>query len=101
MVPPSKKKTSSEAELIRTIKNLEKTISELPEHYAYIFHPGKSLFIAFIKGIMYGLGILIAIALVVPFIISVLQSVEWVPLIGDFLVDIAARIELQAAPRSF
>ena len=80
-MPLRRKKTLAEEELAKTLRHLEKVIVELPEHYKYIFHPGRSLWCHFLRGIMYGLGILVAVAIVIPFLITLLHKIEWVPLI--------------------
>lgn len=51
----------------------------------------------YVKGIVYGLGALTAFAIIIPLVVSLLQRVEWVPLIGNFVHDVAVRME--QAPR--
>jgi len=91
-MPLRRKKISAEEELAKTLRHLERVILEFPEHYKHLFHPGRSLWLHFLRGIVYGLGILIAVAIVIPFLITILQKIEWVPLIGDFIGDINQRI---------
>ena len=62
----SQKSSSTEEQLKRSVDRLDATIRKLPEQYASIFHPGKNLFLHFLRGVVYGLGIIVAAALVIP-----------------------------------
>ncbi|MBU0457867.1 hypothetical protein KJ652_05180 [Patescibacteria group bacterium] len=88
---PSKPKTI-EQKLIASIDHLNDSVQRLTKKSTAVAEAGRSVGIYFFRGIMYGLGILFAIAIVIPLTIWALQWVEWVPLIGDFLADIAARM---------
>jgi len=88
------KKTSEEKELIRAIAKLDKHMKTLSDHY----EPGKYLWMGFLRGIVYGLGILVAISLVVPLIIAILSSIDWIPVIGDFVSNVAERIQSAQRP---
>jgi len=92
---------SKEERLVKALRDLEKEVHALPEHYSYLFNPMKNVWLMFLKGIAYGLGILVAVAIVVPLTIAMLRSIEWVPLIGDFLTDITQSMEehTSAIPR--
>lgn len=92
-MPKNKHSDGSDRELIESIKRLTKTLESLPTDYDHVFHPGKHLFYTFFKAIVYGLGLLAAAAIVVPFMLAMLRGIEWVPLIGDFVTDIANRVE--------
>jgi|TARA_Y100000310_G_scaffold300736_1_gene336650 hypothetical protein len=89
----SAKSTSTDEQLKRSIDRLENTVRKLPEQYAAVFHPGKNLFMHFLRGIVYGLGMIVAIALVIPFAILLVDQVQWIPLLGDFLNEIVSRME--------
>lgn len=56
-------------------------------------HPWKRMGVAFGRGVLYGLGVLTAVAVVFPFIILMLNMVDWVPVLGDFFADVSNRIE--------
>jgi hypothetical protein len=80
---------SEERELVKAIKQLDEHMKKVADFY----EPQRYYVSGFLRGIVYGLGILVAVALVVPLIITLLRSVEWIPLIGDIVVDISQRIE--------
>ncbi len=82
-----------EPRLTEAVEELDKTLREFPRRYKFVFSPLKSLWLAFLKGIAYGLGIIVAVVLVIPIIIGLMKSVEWVPLIGEFLTDVIIRME--------
>jgi hypothetical protein len=84
---------SKERELTRAIDELHAAVSGLPEEYSHIFHPGRQLLFTYLRGIVSGLGALTAVAIVIPIIVTVLQQVQWVPLVGDFTERILNRIE--------
>ncbi|PIQ75985.1 hypothetical protein COU78_03420 [Candidatus Peregrinibacteria bacterium CG10_big_fil_rev_8_21_14_0_10_49_24] len=89
----SAKKLSNEEQLRNSIDRLEKTISSLPQTYPVLFQPGKRMFAQFMHGIVYGLGMVVAFALVIPFAILLVDQVQWVPLLGDFLTEVVTRME--------
>jgi len=86
-------KSSTDEQLKRSIDRLEGTIRKMPEQYAAVFHPGKNLFMHFLRGIVYGLGMIVAVALVLPFAVLLIDQVQWVPLLGDFLNEVVSRME--------
>ncbi len=88
------KKVTEERELIKAIRQLDTHMKTLSDHY----EPGKYLWMGFLRGIVYGLGILVAISLVVPLIIGLLSSIDWIPVIGDIVADIALRIQNAQRP---
>ena len=87
------KSPNTEQQLKRSIDRLEKTISDLPRQYAAVFHPGKNLFMHFLRGVVYGFGMIVALALVIPFAILLIDQIQWVPLFGDFLSEVVSRME--------
>jgi hypothetical protein len=92
-MPPSKK-ISEEKELTKAIAQLDVHMKKLADHY----EPGKYLWMGFFRGIVYGLGILVAISLIVPIIIAILSSIDWIPVIGDTVADIVERIQSAQRP---
>ena len=92
-MPDSPKASVAEKDLVRALRDLQGTIHDLPEDHSYVFHPGKHLFLTYLKGIVYGLGVLTAVAIIVPLIVTMLRHVSWVPLVGDFVKDVAERVE--------
>ena len=75
--------------MIRTMKELDEHV----EKVAHFYDPHRYVWLGFLRGIAYGLGILVALAIVVPVIITLLSTIEWVPLVGDFVSEIIRRIE--------
>ena len=84
---------SEQRELVRSVDALRTTMETVPNEYGHLFHPGKHLFYTYIKGIVYGLGALTAVAIIIPLLVWFLQQVQWVPLVGDFLHQVLLRIE--------
>lgn len=88
-MPFKKKLPDDAAKLTEAINQLYDRMDVLAAH----FSPARFLWMGFLRGIVYGLGILVAFALVVPILLAVLSSFDWVPIIGDILTEIIARIE--------
>ena len=88
-----KRHSSPGTALNRALRGLEKEVASLPREFEYVIHPGKHLFLTYVRGIVYGLGALTAVAIVVPLIVSMLHQVEWVPIVGDFVERIVLRVE--------
>jgi hypothetical protein len=74
-------------------KELNESIELLSETVSHLHGASNSLFWVFIRGIIYGLGVVAAFAIVAPLIIIILQSIEWVPLIGDFVHEITEQVK--------
>ncbi len=47
----------------------------------------------FLRGVVYGLGFLASLVIVIPIALWALRTVEWVPLLGEFITDIVEEIE--------
>ena len=82
-----------EQEVQQTLQHLDETVEHLEEELHEMNDPKKKLWMFFWRGVLYGLGLLVAIAIVIPFLLWILKSVEWIPLIGDFLNKIASQME--------
>lgn len=50
----------------------------------------------YLRGIVYGLGALTAVAIVMPLMVWILQKIEWVPVIGDFVTRVLYRVEMRS-----
>ena len=85
----SPKKEDDTKGLIKTMRSLDKHLELLASHY----EPHRYLWMGFIRGIVYGLGILVAVALVVPLLLALLSSVDWIPVLGDIFAEIVIRME--------
>ena len=55
-----------EKELAQAIDRLKKTVDHFPDEYPHLFRPGRELLFTYLKGIVYGLGALTAVAIVIP-----------------------------------
>ncbi len=86
---PAPKKPAQEKQLTDAISLLHDRVDILASH----FSPAHFLWMGFLRGIVYGLGILVAFAIVVPILLAILSSFDWIPIIGDILTEIIARIE--------
>ncbi|MDP7069366.1 MAG: DUF5665 domain-containing protein [Candidatus Peribacteraceae bacterium] len=84
-----KKKDAEQKGILKTMRSLDKHMELLASHY----EPHRYLWMGFIRGIVYGLGIVVAVALVLPFIIYLLSTIDWIPFIGDFVSEIAERMQ--------
>ena len=65
--------------LIFALSALEHDLEQLPKEFEYVIHPGKHLFLTYLRGIVYGLGALTAAVIVIPFILWVLRQLPWIP----------------------
>ena len=81
------------SELTRALNGLERAVDRLPRQFEYVIHPGKHLFMSFVRGVVYGLGAITAFAVLIPIIVWVLHRVEWVPIVGDFVNKVATQVE--------
>lgn len=92
-MPKQQPRQKQDVTLQKTLSRLNKTLDEFTEQNIALSHPGRSLGWHFLRGILYGLGILTAVAIVIPIVIEILRVIEWVPLLGDFLVQLVERME--------
>lgn len=84
---------ATQKRLERSIQELNKTAKMLPHELGYPRHVLKKLLYTFLKGVAYGLGAIVAVAIIIPLFIAFLRSANWVPMIGDFISDIAIQME--------
>jgi len=80
-------------ELIDSLEDIERALKAIPAEYDYIFSPGKHIFFSYLRGMVQALGALTAVVIVIPFIIWFMSKIAWVPLLGDFVGRISARVE--------
>lgn len=83
------KKATEEKGLIKTMKSLDTHMEKLASYY----EPHRYLWMGFLRGIVYGLGILISIAIVMPLLLALLSTIDWVPFIGDIVQEVVVRLE--------
>lgn len=88
MATPRKKSSEKidpaahEALLLRIEHTLAKTIST-----------PRVMWRSFVGGIMYAIGALVVVAIVIPFVVSFLQSIPWPPLVADFVTKVISQME--------
>ncbi len=80
--------------LIFALTSLEHDVEQLPKEFEYVLHPGKHLWLTYLRGIVYGLGALTAVVVVIPVILWGMRKVEWVPVIGDFVSKVVTQVEM-------
>lgn len=95
-MPANSKKEAENKGLIKTMRSLDRHMEMLASHY----EPHRYLWMGFIRGIVYGLGIIVAVALVVPILIGALSMIDWIPFLGDLVNEIVVRIESAQRPYS-
>lgn len=47
----------------------------------------------FFMGLAYGLGTVLAVSLFIPLLILLLDKIEWVPVIGDFVNEVIQHLQ--------
>ncbi len=80
---------SDDKELITVIKKLNSHLIAIQDQH----DTSRHLWLGFLRGIVYGLGILVAFAIVVPLILAILSTIDWIPVIGNIVSEIVQRIE--------
>ncbi|MFA6522790.1 MAG: DUF5665 domain-containing protein [Candidatus Peribacteraceae bacterium] len=93
--------TAQERRLERAMTELQRTIAEMPKKFdfAFSYSPWKRLFLAFGKGVASTLGVVVAAAIIIPLLLSFLQHIDWIPLVGDFLTKVAQYMERSSLSR--
>ena len=91
--------SARETDLITALRHLERSVDRLPSQFEYVIHPGKHLFVSYIRGIVYGLGAITAFAVLIPIIVWMLHRIEWVPILGDFVNRVATQVEQVRGPQ--
>ena len=89
-----KKKEPESKSLVKTMKSLDKHMEMLASHY----QPKRYLWMGFIRGIVYGLGIIVSIAIVLPFLLAILSTIDWIPYVGDLISEIVFRMASAQRP---
>ena len=87
------KKALPPTDLQQAVDRLTTALERAPKSYRYLLHPWYVFWSSVLRGIGYSVGLLVAIAVVIPFLITLLHSVNWVPVIGDFVSEVAVRID--------
>lgn len=85
----------SDKALEDALHGLQQSVDRIPKEFEYVINPGKHLLLNYVRGIVYGLGALTAVAIVIPLLVWMLHHIAWVPVIGDFVTNVVERVELQ------
>lgn len=91
---PKDAKAAEQKGLLKTMRSLDNHIEVLAKYY----EPHRYLWMGFIRGIVYGLGIIVAIAIVLPILLWTLSTIDWIPYIGDIISEIVWRMESAQRP---
>ncbi len=90
---PEKSSSQGDGKLRQAVTQLDATMRQLSEEQRKASRLDSHLLISFLKGVASGLGVLVSVAIVVPIVISMMRSINWVPIIGKFVTQIATQIE--------
>ena len=89
----AQKKLPETKDLAQAMEHLRDQLDTLGVH----FETGRFLWMGFLRGIVYGLGILVSFAIVVPILLAMLSYIDWIPFIGDIITEVIQRIEATRA----
>lgn len=95
----SARRPTNKRALIFALSSLERDVEQIPREFEYVIHPGKHLFLTYLRGIVYGLGALTAAVIVIPFLVWVMRQMPLVPIVGDFVNAVIRRTELTQGAR--
>lgn len=90
----SARHNSGKRALVFALSALEHDVEQIPREFEYVIHPGKHLFLTYLRGIVYGLGALTAAVIVIPFLVWVARQLPLVPIVVDFVNEVVQRTEL-------
>ncbi len=79
--------------LRKTMLRLDATIRTFTAEQQKALKLESSFLYSFFKGIASGLGVLVAVSIIVPIAIAMMRSVNWVPIIGKFVAQVTQQIE--------
>lgn len=85
----------AEKELIGAIRENTNVMRDL--QISRGLDPQRRYIFFFIRGVMQGLGVLVAaiviIPLMIPLVMFFLQQIEWVPIVGNFATKVIRQVE--------
>ncbi|HAI98380.1 TPA: hypothetical protein DCL30_02435 [Candidatus Peribacteria bacterium] len=90
---PKTPSISKEDTLIRSVERLTATLQQTSHAHTATHGTLRRLGISFMQGMAYAFGAIAAVAIAIPLIIELLRSVEWIPILGDFLTKLVTWIE--------
>ena len=91
----AKKDFTTEKELAKEVKDLAKEIHHLKdmEFIKILKHPGRLMWLSFIKGAFVGFGSILGASILLAIFAFIMTQISTVPLIGDYIKDIQQKIE--------
>ncbi len=93
-MPEKRTKTpKADRELIESIQLLQAAVQENTRYERL----GLSTAYSLLKGVAYGLGALLAVAIVAPFFLWFMSSIAWPPIIANFVNQVIDHVQ-QARP---
>ena len=83
-------------QLIKEMKALSKEVRNLKnlEFVRILKHPWKFLGLSLLKGMMVGLGTVLGASVLVGGLIYILAQISLVPIVGDFVEEVMAQIQV-------
>lgn len=93
MTSSSKKDPASPRESSLTPDRFADTFER---RYPQIFSAQQSLLFTFAKGFVSGAGFSLAVAVAIPLLVLFISQFDWVPVIGRFVGDVTAWLEMGA-----
>ena len=78
-----------------SIKQLEKAIKELKDHYLFRMNSSlsKTIFFSLVRGLSFGLGSVIGATILVYILILFLSQIEFIQIIGEWAARLIEQIE--------
>ncbi len=92
---PSSSLTAAERDFEKALNDATKALKVLADHE--IVRPKRLYTFYFMRGVLQSLGVLVAIAIIIPLllplVITLLRQIEWVPILGDTVSRIITQVE--------
>jgi len=94
---PKQSAKTEEAKLAKEIKELSKEVRKLKnlDFLRVLKNPWKFMLFSFLKGLMVGFGSILGASVLVGGFVFLIAQVSFVPVLGDFVEDIIAQIQIE------
>ena len=86
-------RSSSGPDLARAVSRLEKAVESADKRFAASRTWTSIMTYSLVRGMFYGLGMLLAFALLIPIVVSLMSRAGWLPIVGQFFIQASERIE--------
>lgn len=88
----NKQLQEADTNLTQSLQDLEHALKELTQKYE---QPNfwKMFRMYLLRGIAYGLGIIVSFAIIIPLVIALMKQAEWIPLVGSFISQLIEWVE--------